>query len=158
MAVNRGKQFENAVRTALIKERACSVDRFADPTAGYAGIKNVCDFVAYRQPNQFYFECKTTNGNTLPLSNISTNQWEGLLLKSTIPGVIAGYLIWFIKHDVTVFISATEMKRHAESGHKSVNVQDILAKRIDSLLVPGKKKRVIYEYDAVSFLNELQRS
>lgn len=63
------------------------VNRVADNTAGYMGGRNICDFITYLYPNIFYFELKTTKGNTLPFSNITDNQWQGLLEKEKIEGV-----------------------------------------------------------------------
>lgn len=157
MQVNRGKQFEGQIRKALQTAQNCSQDRFADPMAGYAGIRNICDFVAYRYPCQYYLECKTTNENTLPFSNITDNQWEGLLAKSKIYGVLAGYLIWFISPDRTVFISAQEMKRWKDEGKKSINIKDLSPLTLNFVNIYGHKKRVLIEYDGDGMVEDLYR-
>ena len=88
MAVNRGKQFEDAIESAFKKCSDVSIDRFADPAAGYAGVRNICDFIVYSYPFQYYFECKGCYGNTLSIHSndpkkrygaITNNQWDGLL-------------------------------------------------------------------------------
>ena len=48
MGVSRGKQFEDAIKKAFLKHPDISFDRFPDPMAGYAGIRNICDFGVYR--------------------------------------------------------------------------------------------------------------
>ena len=57
--VNRGKDFEGQIHTGFDKVRGVSIDRLPDPMAGYAGIKNICDFIVYRYPLQYYIECKS---------------------------------------------------------------------------------------------------
>lgn len=156
MAVNRGKQFEGAIKEAIEKCPNISIDRFQDPAAGYAGIRNICDFVAYNYPFQYYFECKSFYGNTLNFKgDISKDQWEGLEEKSRIPGVSAGILAWFIDHDITAYVPIENLVQLKNSGHKSLNIKDITSGLIPCIPVPGKKKRVLFEYDAYSFFTHL---
>lgn len=68
---------------------------------GYKGIGNICDFMVFDTPHLFYLECKCCYGKSFPISHITQNQWQGLLEKSKIPFVIAGYIIWFIDYDFT---------------------------------------------------------
>ena len=152
--VDRGKQFEEQVRIALESVSDTSVDRLIDPQAGFAGVRNICDFIAYHWPNQFYIECKSCYGNTLSIHTnnpknkygaITNNQWEGLLEKSKISGVYAGYVIWFIDHDVTVFIPAKVLEVMRNEGKKSVNINEL--KDADWYVVPGTKKRILFDYD-----------
>ena len=42
---NRGKQFEQVIKDAFLKIPDVSIDRLYDPMAGYAGVKNICDFI-----------------------------------------------------------------------------------------------------------------
>lgn len=158
MVVNRGKQFEAAIKEAIEKCPNISIDRFQDPAAGYAGIRNICDFVTYSYPFQYYFECKSFYGNTLNFqSSISKDQWDGLKAKSVIPGVFAGVIAWFIDHDVTVYIPIESLVELKNSGRKSLNIKDITSNSIPFITVPGKKKRVLFEYDGKTFYRELYR-
>ena len=93
MSVNRGKQFEQQVKKALEKLPDTSVDRLIDPTAGFAGVGNISDFIVYNEPAQIYVECKAYHGNTLNFKAIRPNQWKGLQEKSDIKGVHAGVLV-----------------------------------------------------------------
>lgn len=159
MAESRGKQFEQVFRGCLDKVPQISVDRFADPMAGFKGIKNICDFSAYRYPYQFYFECKAYHENTLNFnSSISEYQWLGLSDKSQIPGVIAGIVVWFIDHDVTAFVPIRELVRLKAAGKKSLHVNDIHSKNVIAIPVPGVKKRVFFEYDGKLFLDDLVKT
>lgn len=161
MAVNRGKQFEDAIETAFKQCSDVSIDRLNDPAAGYAGIRNICDFIVYRYPFQYYLECKSCHGNTLSIYSkdpdkrygaITNNQWEGLEEKSPLPGVEAGVVVWFIDHDVTAYVPIEYLAALRLSGAKSLNIKDIINCNIPHILVPGRKKRVLFEYDGNSFL------
>lgn len=155
MAVNRGKQFEGQVQEAFEKFKNISIDRMPDPMAGYKGVKNICDFQVYRRPLLYYIECKTTYENTLNFkSNITKTQWEGLLEKSLISGVIAGILVWYIKKDFTTFVPIQWLEELRRDGAKSLHYT--VAKEIGFEL-SGKKKRVLFEYDVIPFLDTLQR-
>lgn len=168
MSVNRGKDFENVVRQCFEREPGVSIDRLHDQTTGYAGSSNICDFIVYKYPNIFYIECKSVHGNRLSIHSndpkkkygaISNKQWEGLVEKSDIcsPGIIAGVMCWWIDHDVTLFIPIETLCicRNVK-GQKSVAYDDFNTKSgdTDAILVPGKKKRVFFDYDMKAFLSE----
>ena len=95
MSVNRGKQFESVVRSAFEKVPNVSIDRLHDQTTRFKGSQNICDFIVYKEPYEYYFECKSVHGASLPFSNITETQWNGLLEKSKIEGVFAG-VIWLL--------------------------------------------------------------
>ena len=82
--INRGKQFENVIKESFQKVSNVSIDRLHDQTTGFANSANICDFIVYKEPYEYYIECKSVHGNTLPFSNISDTQWNGLLEKSKI--------------------------------------------------------------------------
>ena len=161
MGINRGKLFEDDIREALLRVPDISLDRMYDQMSGFKGSTNICDFIAYHCPNQFYFECKSCYGNTLSINSndpkrrygdISNAQWEGLLKKSEIPGVTAGYFIWFIDHDMTLFVSAQTMKTIKDAGNKSFNINHLKYYNGEFYIVPGKKKRVRFDYDLIDFI------
>lgn len=158
--VNRGKQFEKQIQNAFEKVENCSIDRLPDPMAGYAGVRNICDFTVYKYPLNFYLECKCCYGDRFPLSNITENQWKGLLEKSVIPGIIAGYFIWFIDHSVTIFVSSQFLNTHYETGSKSITIKDLLKWSDDNTpstlfsFIYGNKKRIFFDYDMNYFLNQ----
>lgn len=163
MAINRGKQFEQTIKDAFLKVTNVSVDRLHDQTTGYKhSSANICDFIVYKKPGLFYIECKTTHGNTLPFSNISANQWDGLLEKSKIDGVAAGIICWWVDRDVTWFIPIQFLQKAREAGFVSVPfdfdkkwVLDGYSSDIMPIAIGGKKKRVFFEYNMVRFLEEL---
>ena len=161
MAPNYGKEFEGVVRKAFEKVPNVSIDRLHDQTTGWKGSTNICDFIVYREPYEYYFECKSVHGNTLPFSNITDTQWNGLLEKSKIEGVFAGVICWWIDKDVTAFIPIQLLNELRNGNHKSVNVKyiDNFMYELGGLIkIKGKKKRVFFNYDMEEFLDEISMS
>lgn len=150
--MSRGKKFEQAVREAFEKNPNISIDRLPDPTGGYLGVRNICDFIVYKYPFQVYLECKVQQGNTLNFeSRISDSQWNGLLEKSKIPGVVAGVLVWFIDHDVTTFVPIQELEMlRGGQGQKSLHINHL--KTCFNIPLEGKKRRIFFDYSTEGFL------
>lgn len=168
MAVNRGKKFEDVIRESFEKVPGVSIDRLHDQTTKFKGTSaNICDFIVYREPYEYYFECKSVHGNTLSIhsndpkhkyGNISNAQWEGLLEKSQIEGVTAGIICWWIDKDVTKFIPIQMLQWFRDTGYKSVSYLALNSQPevVQSIIeITGKKKRVFFDYDMEKFLNDL---
>ena len=166
--VNRGKDFEGQVHDGFLQIPGVSIDRLPDPMAGYAGIKNICDFIVYNKPNLYYIECKSCYGNTMSIhsndpkkkyGNITNNQWEGLLDKSTKPGVYAGVLVWFIDHDETFWIDIRLLQMWRDLGHKSISYYADWALEHGAYnlwtRIEGEKRRVLFDYDFIPFFKEI---
>lgn len=162
MATSRGKQFEDEIRAQAKTD--FDVHRIADNTAGYAG-GSVCDFILYSYPHQHYLECKSTKEGTLNFGNITETQWHGLLEKHEVYGVSAGYLIWFITHDETWWVSAKFAEYLKNSGAKSISLKTLQALQQSNpnvlhnkfFKVQGAKKRVFFTYDMAKFKSELEQ-
>lgn len=162
--MNRGKDFEGSFRKQM-ESSGFDVNRVADNTAGYMGGRNMCDFITYLYPNIFYFELKSTKENTLNFSNITKNQWEGLIEKEKFEGVGAGVVVWFIKHDKTFFVSADCMHKMKNEGSKSLHINDLTERALcfdeckyhKCFEIKGRKKRVFFEYDMEQFKQDLER-
>lgn len=156
MAENRGKKFENVIKEAFQKVPGVSIDRLHDQTNGFKGSQNICDFIVYREPYEYYIECKSVHGASLPFSNITDTQWNGLFEKSQIEGVFAGVICWFIDKDITRFIPIQMLKiLKIELNAKSIRF-DFL--HPDVVYIRGKKKRVFFDYDMEEFLNAISMS
>ena len=156
--VNRGKDFERQVKSAFEKIEGVSIDRLKDSMSGYMGDNTICDFIVYKKPYEFYIECKAVHGNTLNFkSDIRPNQWEGLTEKSLINGVYSGFMVWFIDHDLTIYIDVAVLANMRASGLKSLNIRDL--DYIDTvqsnrlMCIGGKKRRILFDYDMNSFFN-----
>ena len=165
MAQNRGKQFESVIKEAFEKVDGVSIDRLHDQTTGFKGSQNICDFVVYKKPYEYYVECKSVHGNTLPFSNITDTQWKGLLEKSKIPGVFAGIICWFVDKNVTYYFDIQFLYALKTQGYKSVRYDS----KVDSyppnyaddselFQLSGKKKRVFFDYDMNQFFGDLSNA
>lgn len=170
MAQNRGKQFEGVIENAFSVISDVSIVRLHDQTTGYLGSSNHCDFIVYKKPYEYHIECKSVHGNILSIhsipkpdkhgvlhgfyGNITDKQWEGLLEKSKIPGVIAGVICWWIDKDVTLFIPIQRLQSCRDNGWKSVNYAKAIS-IMDCIEIVGKKKRVFFEYEMNKFFKEV---
>jgi len=155
MSVNRGKKFEGVIKESFLKVPNVSIDRLHDQTNGFKGSQNICDFIVYREPYEYYFECKSVHGVSLPFSNITETQWNGLLEKSKIEGVFAGIIVWWIDKEVTKFIPIQALQWNKENGYKSIRYNHNGTSFIE---IKGKKKRVFFDYDMEEFLNAISLS
>lgn len=154
MAVSRGKEFEKAIFTAFQKIDGMTIDRLPDPQAGYRGQRNICDYIGYHYPAIYYIECKSCHKKWLTRDDITDNQYNGLLAKSRIFGVVAGYFIWWVDYDVTIWVSAQELDRYFRAQNKkSLNIDHL--ENIEHVRIFGKKKRVLFEYDLENFVKEI---
>lgn len=152
MPINRGKEFEDVVRKCFKQVPDTSITRLHDQTTGYLGSSNICDFIVYRYPFQYFIECKCVHGNTLPLSNITETQFVGLQQVSKIPGVFAGVICWWIDADKTYYLPISFLEIMREKGAKSVSWKN---KDIWGIEIKGEKKRVFFDYDMKLFLDTL---
>lgn len=161
--MSKFKEFENKFKAAVEKVDGVSIDRIPDQVSRFKGSNNIADFVAYKYPHQYYFECKTIEGGTLPFTNIT--QWQDLLEKSRVPGIIAGVVVWFYERTeiATIFVDIRLLECMKQEGYKSFPwdchfVTDTNVEGWSDYWLPiqGEKKRVYYEYDMEEFFKELE--
>lgn len=157
MSLSTGKKFEIIIKEAFEKVSDVSVDRIHDQTTGYAGSTNVSDFIVYKKPYEYYIECKTVHGNRLPFTNITKNQWKGLLEKSEIKGVFAGVICWWVDKDVTRFIPIKFLKALKDHGEKSIawDFHSLFNRRM-VVTLQGSKRRKFFDYDMKQFFEEME--
>lgn len=160
MAVNRGKDFEDVMKTCMlevnntVKRKVVDVQRLYDTTNGFSGIKQPSDFSVYMFPHQFYLECKSTHSHTLNKNYIS--QMTELEKKAKVEGVIAGVFIWFQEDDLTIFVPVETLVNHFYNrDKKSVAVKEVYNGDLEKsgwfYILKGKKKRVFFDYDMLDF-------
>ena len=90
-------------------------------------------------------------------SDITTDQWEGLTAKSKIFGTLAGFCVWFIDYDTTIFIPIQEMnKLRYEHNKKSLNIKDVVQDKLNYFDIVGKKNRVYFNYEHDNFVKNLE--
>lgn len=153
MGKNRGKQFEDVIKKSFEKVDNCYIQRLYDPGFGYSGIRNFSDFFVFYQGNLIFIECKSVEGNTLNFSRITENQFDGLKSVSKRKNIAAGILVWFKDKDFTCFIPIKELIKAKEIGLKSISFSSI--DNLYHILLNGEKKRILFDYDALSFLDVL---
>lgn len=151
---NKGKGFEAHVQEAFERVPSCVCWRLKDQIGRYKHVSNPCDFFFYDNPTFYAIECKSTKGASLPFEHIRYQEQIvdlGSLAEKS--GVVAGFLIWFIDKDKTVFVKHEVIRDLYNVGAKSIALAFIEALD-DSLWCPikGTKKRVYYEYDMTEFL------
>lgn len=158
--ITKGKKFEDIFKDSVKKVQGVSIDRIHDQTTKYKGSKNVSDFIAYKYPRQYYFECKTTSCTSLSFENIT--QWQDLLEKSRIEGVVAGVVIWFYEKGVTIFVDIRLLECMRQEGYKSISYDEHWStdEKINVwinhyCIIEGKKKMVYFDYDMERFFNSL---
>ena len=143
MAINRGKVFEDKFKKDFLQIPNANIDRLYDVMMGYKSIKQVSDFIGYIYPNQFYFECKSHKGASLPFSCIS--QYENLKKKVGIKGVRSGVVVWFIDKDKVFYIPTSTLMKLEKDGEKSVGLRHL--EKYNIIEIPSVKKRVFLDCD-----------
>lgn len=146
MANNKGKQFEVKFKEDFKRSFPNStIDRIYDTTNGYKTISNISDFIGYNYPNIYYLECKSHQGNTFPLTNLT--QYDKLKAKVGIKGVRAGVVLWFIDHDKVCYVPISTITQLKKDDKKSVNVKMLEDKSYNIYEIPSVKKRVFLDSD-----------
>lgn len=125
------------------------MDRLYDVTTGYKSIKQVSDFIGYKFPYEFYIECKSHRGASIPMTNIT--QYDKLKEKIGITGVRAGVVLWLIDKDIVMYIPMSTVKQLKEDGEKSIGVRHLEDYNIYT--IPSVKKRVFMDSDYSLLLN-----
>lgn len=150
---NKGKVFEEVIKKSFLKVDGVDVTRLRDGMRKQKGVDNPSDFIVYKYPYEVYVECKSHKGNTLPFSCIREEQIRGMQEKSMTNGVKAGVILWFIDHDLTVWIPIREIRFLINAGKKSINIKEL--DQISHIVIQGKKKRIYFDYDMEDFLRRL---
>lgn len=145
MAYNYGKKFEAKFKEDWLKIPNADITRLYDITNGFKKISNVSDFIGYIYPYIYYLECKSTEGNTFPLSRLT--QKDELKKKVNILGTNPGVIIWFIDHNKVCYVPIEEILRLEKAGYKSVNVKYIGDSNFNVYAIPSTLKRLFMDSD-----------
>ena len=143
MKQNLGKKFEEKFKNDWLKIPNSSIDRLYDTMNGYKTISQVSDFIGYVFPNIFYLECKSINGNTFPIANLT--QYSKLVKKVGIKGVRVGVVIWYKEHERVIYVPISTLTEMIKEGKKSVNIKEIDNYRI--IEIPSKVRRTFLDSD-----------
>lgn len=152
MAINRGKQFEEKFkRDWLLTVPNSLCYRLYDVTNGYKSIVNACDFICYKQPFIYLIDCKSTQGNILPFTDI--RQFEQMCKYYPIEGVKIGVMWWSIKNDKVVWIPISTLIQLKKDDKKSFNIKMLADNTYYALNIPSYKKRVFLDSDYSYLIN-----
>lgn len=119
-----GKQFEEDFQKSFKEEHKYRILRLYDTTNGFAGVANPCDFIYFSYPRIGLFELKSTQGNRLPFSNITEKQWNELLNRSKVKGVIGAILIQYRDHREGFLVPLKVLDGIKRLGRKSIHVDE----------------------------------
>ncbi len=149
-----GKVFEEDFRKSAEKEKLdVDTNRLNDPIGGQAGVRNICDFIVYQQPFNYYLELKSRQGNTLSFKDITATQWAGLIAKAETRGVIPGVLVNFSDYNESYFVHIRDLvKLRDDEGKKSLHVTYA---REHGVLLQGERIRVRFKYRVSDFLTRI---
>lgn len=128
-----GKKAESKIKEWLDRpEDGYSFDRFYDQMTGfYMTSRNICDFVCYRFPNQYYIESKATYQDRFDFAVIPDHQIEGLYQKSKIDGCYGLIIILFATYKRAFILDIRDV---VNSDVKSINI-----KKVDKWKIPYKE-------------------
>ena len=148
--MNYGKIWENDFKKAL--GQTCI--RLYDTTNGYAGVKNPCDFVYYLYPYYYLFELKSTQGDSLPFSNITDNQYNAMEYFAKQYGTNPCIAVQFRKSKECYIIPFNVIQRMKQAGEKSINVITCREDK-DVFIIPCKYKITHCDINVTEFKNVL---
>lgn len=154
MPINKGKVWEKCFQESWEQSFPSSLlIRLPDQQSGYLGTsRNICDFIGFKSPDLFLIECKSTKGNTLPLSNLK--QYERLLPYSEIEHVRVGFAVWWSERGVTAWIPISAITELKAEGKKSVHVRYVEGGDYGMVKVPNIIKRVYPKCDFRCLIEE----
>ncbi len=135
--INLGKKFEERFKLDW-KETfpQSTITRLYDVTTGYRAMSTICDYICYNYPYQFFIECKTHKGASLPFNNIT--QYDKMLKEVGKPGVRVGVILWLNEKDIVYYIPISTVANMKKDGKKSVGINSINNK-YDIISIPCKK-------------------
>jgi recombination protein U len=151
---NDGKKFEEDFRRSTPPE--VFVHRVKDAGSQgqhLFGVRNICDFIYYRQPWLYLLEMKSHKGKSIPFGKVTPDQLAGLTEHGERSGVVAGFLFNYRDLEETYFVPAGWVQQYVAAGlRQSFPVEWVreFGKRVDQQLV-----RTRYRYDVDKLLREV---
>lgn len=122
--MNIGKKFEERFKIDWIETfPKATVTRLYDVTSGYTNISTISDYICYNYPNQFFIECKTHKGASIPFTNIT--QYDKMIKEVGKPGVRVGVILWLNEKDKVYYVPTSTITKMKEDGKKSVGIKSV---------------------------------
>ena len=121
-----GKKAEQKIKEWLDRPKdGYSFDRIPDQMSGMYGSSNICDFVLFKSPNQYYIESKATYEDRFDFAQITDNQRTKLLEKSQIKHVFGLVIVLFATYKRAFVLDIQDVQKMIDSGKKSINIKKI---------------------------------
>lgn len=154
--VSRGKQYEARVKENWHRTFPKGfLYRVHDQMTGYKSTSsNISDFIGFVNGTLFLIECKSHNGNTFPLVNLT--QYDKLISYLGLPNVRIGVFLWMVEHGVEIYLPIKTVKQMKQDGLKSFNVKMINNSGYRFFVFPSVKKRVFLESDYSLLIKTLE--
>lgn len=158
-----GKKAEERIKEWLDHpESGYSFDRFYDQMTGfYLTSRNICDFVCYKYPYQYFIESKATWKDRFDFSMISETQFAGLLKKSQIDGCFGLIIVLFASYKRAFILDICGINDIiVNEGKKSLNIKRLASWPINYVEIPTiSSRKALLEYSGdfqklVSQLNQ----
>jgi len=157
--MDEGKRFEsNFADSVLLLEELgqVAITRLYDPTGGFIGVANICDYIVGRPPHTYYFELKARKSKTNRINfkeSLSPTQYDGMLKKSKVAGMVAGPIFKFMTANEAYFVDIRKVELMIDDGHKSITLD--MAKEF-GVYMGGSCPRVNWNYDIMLFLDNVE--
>lgn len=145
MAVNKGKQFEERFKKDWLESFPNStITRLYDNTSGYVAISNISDYICYNHPYQFFIECKSHKGASIPFDKIT--QYDKMKDVVGVKGVRAGIILWLYDKDKVFYIPISTITEMKKDDKKSVGLKAV-EEGYNIIEIPSEKLRVFMKSD-----------
>lgn len=145
MAINKGKQFEERFKKDWLESFPDStITRLYDNTSGYLSISNISDWICYNYPNQFFIECKSHKGASIPFDKIT--QYDKMKDVVGIKGVRAGVVLWLYDKDKVFYIPISTITEMKKDDKKSVGLKAV-EEGYNIIEIPSEKLRTFMKSD-----------
>lgn len=168
---NKGKIFEEDFHKSAFT--VINIDRLKDPPSSFNikcqgcdkqvsrfSPKNICDFIGYKYPSQYYFELKSHKGKSIPFSAIKRNPkdtrlFEMVLKERDNKGVFSFVIFnWRDCGNETYAVKAESVNDFINyEDRKSIPYQWTEDKGIR---IPHRLKRVRYSYEVQALLSKIK--
>lgn len=125
---DHGKKAEEQIKLWLNRpELGYSFDRIPDQMTGFYMVsRNICDFMCYKYPYQYYIESKATYDDRFDFSQLTDTQRMGLRAKSKINGCYGLVIVLFCTYKRAFIINIKDITDDTPEANltlKSINIK-----------------------------------
>lgn len=145
MPISRGKAFEKIIENNLNHLITVNCERLHDQMTGYINVsRNPADFIVYRYPYQYYVDCKSIHGASIPIANFK--QQDMIKERCKTFGVKGAYIVWFVDKKITFWVDYLVIEDAINNNRKSLNYTTLMTTP-GVKIIPAIYKRIYGVYD-----------